>query len=166
VVAAPEHHGVRGVGDGQPGAEGAAAGGREDRDGLVGLRALAGEEPDQIVHPVPGMAGHLALGDVEKLRVEQPLQYLLGIRYVRVEQRAGDPHRDLRQVDVPEPQQQPLVVGRQAGVAERDAGPDIEVAVGELVQPSPLVAQYVGELRHGPVRFGGELRRRDADRQR
>jgi hypothetical protein len=56
-------------------------------------------------------------------------------------------------------------VGRQAGNAQRQAGPDLKVAVGQLVEPAPLIGQALGQPLERPVWTGGQARAGDPDRQ-
>ncbi len=79
------------------------------------------------------------------------LQQLLGLARAGLQRRRGDPEREARQAEQPEPAQRRLLRVGQHGVAERDAGPHFLVSCGQFVEPVLFVFQPVGQAPGRPL---------------
>jgi len=129
---------------------------------LVTLGALAGEDPEQIMEAVAGLTNLVDPAGLQQVGVDQRLHQLLGPLGGQVEQGPGHPGREVGRVQHAQPPERLLLEVREGAVAEGDAGPQLQVTRGELVQPPVLVGQPFHQPGQGPGRAGGQSRPGDS----
>jgi hypothetical protein len=100
----------------------------------------------------PGLAGPL-----QYLRLDEPVKQVLRLHKAAVEQRPGDPGREVRRLEQSEQAERAALTVLEVPVAQLEAGPDLQVAKPELGEQVVVVGQAVGERPQLRVPPGGQL---------
>jgi hypothetical protein len=129
--------------------------------GVLGLGALIGIEPEQVVQLVPSGSGQAEQAAL--LQQVQRLRRLLGVHACQL---SRDRRGQRRPGEQAEPAEHGLGQRRQLQVGQREARPDGEVADLKAGQPGFQGEQPVPQLPGRRGRAGGELRAGDAQCQR
>ena len=103
---------------------------------------------------------------LQQLVVDQRVNQSLTSRRIEVENGRGHPGREVGPLQQAQPPERPLLPVGEGAVAEGDAGPDLQVAGGQLVQPPVFVGQPLGQPGQRPGRAGGQPGSGDPDGQR
>jgi hypothetical protein len=118
------------------------------------------------VEAVAAGPGRVDGGQVQQLGVGQPLHQLLGLVMTDPEQGAGQPGREVSHLQQAQPPQRPLLVQAERLVAQGQAGPDLQIPGGQLIQPPPRIRQQPGQPGQRPTGPGGQPGPRHPDGQR
>lgn len=98
---------------------------------VLGLRALAGEQPDQVVEAVPHLTGGIDTRKVQELGIGKSINHPFGLGDRAVHHRRQQPGSEVgqaQQTEQAEPAPFPLV---QRTVAQLDARPDLQIAADQ-----------------------------------
>lgn len=101
---------------------------------------------------VAGGADRIHRGQIQELRVGELLDQSLGLLIADPEQRTGDPAKKVTDVQHAQQPKRSLLLAGQRPVAQGEAGPDLRVAGGQVVQPAVFVGQQIGQRPSGTCR--------------
>ena len=133
---------------------------------VVAQGAFAGVDPEQVMEAVADLANLVDPAGLQQLVVDQRVNQSLTSRRIEVENGRGHPGREVGRLQQAQPPERPLLAVGEGAVAEGDAGPDLQVAGGQLVQPPVFVGQPLGQPGQRPGRAGGQPGSGDPDGQR
>ena len=97
------------------------------------------------MEPVAGGAGGVPRGQVQELSVGELLDQSLGLLVADPQQRTGQPGGEVTDIQHAKQPKRPLLVAGQRPVTQGEAGPNLEVAGGQLVEPAAFVGQQTGQ---------------------
>ena len=131
-------------------------------DDLVG--ALGGVRADDVVHDEPWLAARVDAGGLQQAGLDQLLDRGLARR--PVEQQGEAPGGVVGDVDHADEAEEVAGGLGQRRVAQREAGADLQVADGQLVEAAALVGEPVGQLPQPQLRAQRQPGGGDPQRQR
>ncbi|MBW8732688.1 MAG: hypothetical protein JF622_17435, partial [Terrabacter sp.] len=134
---------------------------------LRGDQSLAGQLDDEAVHAEAGLAGCVATARLDEVAVDELVERLASARprLALVHEQTWHPLGPLSRCDA-EPGEEARGWGGEVADRGADAGPDVDVAHRELVEPRVLARQPVSQLTELEVGVRRELGARDAEGER